>query len=104
MIRRILLTLPLAVALSLAGPTGQGAAPAAAQACLSDNEARAVVSSGQASPFQNFYGAVTAQAGDVQGIPDLCNLGGQWVYKVKVLAGGKVTTVYVNAANGAINY
>jgi hypothetical protein len=103
MIRRILLTLPLAVALSLAGPAGQGAAPAAAQACLSQNEVRAAVDSGRAIPLSSVLGQLRA-TGEVLSSPMLCDFSGQLMYVVNVLANGQVTRVYVNAANGAISY
>jgi hypothetical protein len=103
MIRRILLTLPVAVALSLAGPTGQGAAPAAAQACLSQNEVRAAVDSGRAIPLSSVLGQLRA-TGEVLSSPMLCDFSGQLMYVVNVLANGQVTRVYVNAANGAISY
>jgi len=106
MIRKILSTLSLAVALSLSGPAGHGAAPAAAQSCLSQSQVLAAVQSGQAVSLANFLGAISAATGGGQVLssPMLCDFGGQLMYVVNVLSGGQVTRLHVNAQTGAISY
>jgi len=106
MTRRILYALSLGVALSLSGPAGNGAAPAAAQTCLSQNQVLSAVQSGQAVSLANFLGAISAATGGGQVLasPMLCDFGGQLVYVVNVLSGGQVTRLNVNALTGAISY
>jgi hypothetical protein len=106
MMTRTLTALAFAAVLGVSGAPGLDVDEAAAQACLSDNEARSIVSGGQALPFQNFLGTIAAATGggSIQGIPQLCNVGGQWTYRVTVLSGGSVSQVYVNALTGATSY
>ena len=106
MTRKILTILSLGMALNLTRPAGHGAAPAAAQACLSQGEVQAAVQSGQAVSLATFLGAINAATGggEVLSSPMLCNVGGQLVYVVNVLSGGKVTRLNVNAQTGAIGY
>jgi hypothetical protein len=106
MIHKILTTFCLGMALSLTGPAGHGAPPAAAQSCLSQGEVQAAVQSGQAVSLANFLGTIKAATGggEVLSSPMLCNVGGQLVYVVNVLSGGQVTRLHVNAQTGAISY
>jgi hypothetical protein len=105
MIRRILFTLSLGVALSLGGPAGHGAAPAAAQACLSQNDVRAAVESGRAIPLSSVLGQIRASVGgEILSSPMLCDFGGQLMYVINVLSAGNIVRVQVSAANGAISY
>jgi len=75
-----------------------------AQACLSRDEIRAAVKSGQAQPLSRLIGQIQARAGgEVLPNPQLCRAGGRLVYQVNVLTGGgKVRQLIVDAASGAI--
>ncbi len=105
MIRRTLSALALVAALNVAGPVGIGAGPAAAQACLSQGDARAAVESGRAIPLSSVLGQIRATVGgEILSSPALCDFGGRLVYLVNVLSGGQVTRLSVDAQTGAISY
>ncbi|MFD1694831.1 PepSY domain-containing protein [Roseibium aestuarii] len=69
------------------------ASPAAAQ-CLSQDQARQAVASGQAAPL----GSLKGQIGGEIVKAELCIEGGQYVYRVSVVSGGAVRTVVINAS------
>jgi hypothetical protein len=75
------------------------ALPTSAQAqCLSQPQARAAVSSGQALPLGRVAGAV---GGEIVRA-DLCREGGRLVYVLSVLSGGRVDTRVVDAQSGQV--
>jgi hypothetical protein len=75
--------LALGAALLAAGPTGLGPTDALAQGCLSQAEARAAVSSGQAAPFSAFSGSLRSMGQVVSSC--LAQQGGGYVYVVKIV-------------------
>jgi uncharacterized membrane protein YkoI len=104
MIRRIATSLSLAAALFLsvaAVPPGG----AEAQSCLSQDQVRAAVDSGQAIPLSDVLGQIRAQVGgEILSSPMLCDYGGRLVYVLNVLSDGQVTRLNVDAQTGAISY
>jgi len=102
MTRRILTAFLFATALAFGTAAGSSAASAAG--CLSQGEARAAVLSGQALELSYFLGQIRAAApGNIIG-SELCDRGGGLVYRVRVLSGGQVTRLTVDAQTGAISY
>ena len=82
-----------------------GAPPAAlAGGCLSQGEARAAAQSGQILPMSRVIRKIEkAGGGQILPPPQLCIVGGQYVYVVNVLTGnGQVTRLSVDATTGAI--
>ena len=106
MTRRILTALSLAAALTLTGFTGSGVVPAAAQSCLSQDEVRSAVESGQAIALSSVLGQIRSTVGgEILSSPALCNMGGRLVYAVNVLSSnGEVMRLHVDAQTGAISY
>lgn len=104
MIRKTLSALSLAAALSLGGPAGIGAGPVAAQACLSQGDARAAVESGRAISLSSLLSQIRATVGGEVLSSTLCDYGGRLIYMVNVLSGGQVTRLTVDAQTGAISY
>ena len=99
MVRHSLQALLLAAALFLVGPAGVGTAPAFAQSCLSQGEARAAVSSGQAAPLSNFVGGLRSMGQVVSSC--LARRGGRLVYVVSIVkSNGQVTNVVMDATTG----
>jgi len=78
----------LFVVLLLAGATGAEAA------CLSPGEARQAVASGQARSLGSLKGSVGGEIVKAQ----LCKEGGRYVYRLSVLANGKVSSKVINAS------
>ncbi|SDT99194.1 PepSY domain-containing protein [Stappia sp. ES.058] len=73
--------------------------PALAQAqCLSQSQARAAVSNGQAQPLGRVAGSVRGEIVRA----DLCREGGRLVYVLSVLSGGRVDTRVVDAQSGNV--
>src|SRR6478736_6014109 len=99
MIGRVLPGLFLGLALCLAGPLG-ASAPASAQACLSPGQARQAAQSGQIMPLSRVLNQIRkAGQGEIVPPPQLCNIGGRYVYVVNVLSkNGQVTQLTVDAA------
>ena len=102
MFRRFLIFLALGALLS-AGSLGP-ASSAYADGCLSPAEARQVAQSGQIVPLSRIIGQIRAAAnGEILPPPQLCNIGGRYVYLVNVLTrGGQVTRLTIDASSGNI--
>jgi hypothetical protein len=102
MFRRILIFLALCAVISVS-PFGV-AANAYADGCLSPGEARAAAQSGEIVPLSRIIGQIRAAAnGEILPPPQLCNIGGHYVYLVNVLTrGGQVTRLTVDASSGSI--
>jgi uncharacterized membrane protein YkoI len=103
MVRKSLRTLILGF--SLVAWAAAVAPPAAlAQGCLSQGDMRSAVQSGQAIALSQIKSQIeAASGGEVQGIPRLCNVGGQLVYMVNVLtSGGQIERLTVDARSGSI--
>jgi hypothetical protein len=102
MFRIILVYLALA-ALFLVSPLGLTSS-AFADGCLSPGEARAVAQSGEIVPLSRVIGQIRAAAnGEILPPPQLCNIGGRYVYLVNVLTrDGQVTRLTVDASSGNI--
>jgi hypothetical protein len=102
MFRRILIFLALCafVSVSSFGP----ASSAYADGCLSPGQAREAAQSGQIMPLSRIIGQIRAAAnGEILPPPQLCNIGGHFVYLVNVLTrGGQVTRLTVDASSGNI--
>jgi uncharacterized membrane protein YkoI len=103
MVRRILSSLALSLALAGAGLAALGSA-AEAQGCLSAGQARAAAQQGQIVPMSSLIGSIRAAAGgEILPPPQLCNVGGRYVYIVNVLKpNGQVSRLTVDAASGSI--
>ena len=102
MFRIILVYLALA-ALFLVSSLGLTSS-AFADGCLSPGEARAVAQSGEIVPLSRVIGQIRAAAnGEILPPPQLCNIGGRYVYLVNVLTrDGQVTRLTVDASSGNI--
>jgi len=102
MFKRILIFLALGALVSVSsfGP----ASSAFADGCLSPGEARAAAQSGEIVPLSRIIGQIRAAAdGEILPPPQLCNVGGRFVYLVNVLTrGGQVTRLTVDASSGSI--
>ena len=71
--------------------------PAAAQGCVSGGEGRQLVAEGEVAPFPDALARAGVSADQVVDV-QLCQSGGGWVYRVRVLdAGGEVTSVNIPA-------
>lgn len=93
----------LALFLGFLAVAGVGvSAPAAAQSgCLSTDQARSLLQSGQVAPISQLRAQI-APYGEIVGIPQLCQSGGRYVYIVNVLnRSGQVQRLTVNAGSGA---
>ncbi len=79
------------------------ASPAAAQSCLTATDARSVAQGGQVVSLSYFLGQIRAQSGgEIYPNPQLCIVGGQYVYLVTVNVRGIVKTLTVDARTGTI--
>lgn len=88
--RRVALALAVTLALLV---------PATAQAeCLSQREARQAVEAGEARPL----GSVAGSAGGEIVRAELCRQGGQLVYVLSVLSGGRVQERVIDARSGQV--
>jgi hypothetical protein len=75
--------LALGAALLVAGPSGLGPGESYAQSCMSQAQARAAVSSGQAAPFSAFSGSLRSMGQVVSSC--LAQQGNTLVYVVKIV-------------------
>ncbi len=102
MFRRILSIAAFGLALMLSAPLGF--ASVAEAGCLSASEARAAVQSGQVIPLSRVLKQIRkAAGGEILPPPQLCDVGGQYVYLVNVLSrDGQVTRLTVDASSGSI--
>ena len=102
MFGKTLIFLALAAVLLVAPPSLS--ARALADGCLSPADARNVAQSGQIQPLSRIIGQIRAAAnGEILPPPQLCNIGGRYVYLVNVLTrGGQVTRLTVDASSGSI--
>jgi hypothetical protein len=102
MFRKILVFLALVALLSV-NPFGL-ASSAYADGCLTPGEARNVAQSGEILPLSRIIGQIrTAANGEILPPPQLCNIGGRYVYLVNVLTrDGQVTRLTVDASSGNI--
>ena len=74
-------------------------APAMAQAqCLSQSQARQAVQAGEARPL----GSIAGRAGGEIVRAELCRQGGQLVYILSVLEGGRVKERVIDARSGQV--
>jgi uncharacterized membrane protein YkoI len=80
------------------------AASAHADGCLSPSEARDAAQNGTIVPLSRVIGQIRAAAnGEILPPPQLCNIGGRYVYLVNVLTrDGQVTRLTVDASSGNI--
>ena len=69
-----------------------------AQACLSGQQARAAVQSGEAISMRKLSAAVGGQVLH----PQLCRSGGRLVYRITILKGNEPIKLTVDAASGSI--
>jgi hypothetical protein len=83
----------LALALALVVPAG-----AASAQCLSQQQARSAVQSGEALPLGSVAGAVGGEIVRAE----LCREGGRLVYMLSVLSGGRVANRVVDARSGQV--
>jgi hypothetical protein len=99
MIRRSLIALLFGTGLLLAGPTGFGPAATLAQGCMSQNEVRAAVASGQAAPFSNFVGGLRSMGDVVSSC--LAKRNGGYAYVASIVqSNGQVTQIVLDARSG----
>jgi uncharacterized membrane protein YkoI len=103
MVRKSVRTLVFGIVL-WASAAGVATPSALAQGCLSQGDMRAAVQNGEAVALSRIKSQIeAASGGEVQGIPRLCDVGGQLVYMVNVLtSGGQIERLTVDARSGAI--
>jgi hypothetical protein len=103
MFKRMLRLSLLSLGLLGAGLAGL-ASPALAEGCLSPGQARAAAQSGEIVPLSQIIGQIRSAArGEILPPPQLCSVGGRFVYIVNVLTrDGQVTRLTVDAASGSI--
>ena len=92
--------LPISTLFSALAASG-GGAPAYADACQPDDPC-AAAQSGQIAPLSRFLGTIRQATGG--GTPvgsQLCQSGGQLVYQIQVIVGGRQMTLRINAVTGA---
>jgi len=87
-----------------ASPRYQSADRLVAQACLTRQQIRAAVQSGQAIPLSELIATIQATvAGQVLPQPQLCRSGSGLVYLVNILTGnGQVQQLTIDAGSGTI--
>src|SRR4051812_14656209 len=77
--------------LALAGPA------AIAQGCVSGQQARQLLEQGQAVPFPEALRRAGYSRDQLAGDPQLCKSGGGFVYRVRVVQDGQVSSVTIPA-------
>ncbi len=87
----------LMMALILALPIGGGVSDVQAQSCLSNSQANAVVSSGQAKSLAQVKRQALRGGGKIVGAK-LCRRGNGYVYVISVKVNNMVKNVTVNAS------
>lgn len=97
MIRVKFPTLLLGTALLLAGPAELGPTAASAQGCLSQSEARAAVSRGDAQSFSNFHGSLQQQGQVVSSC--LVRRGNSYEYQGKLVKPNGQVETFRRSAN-----
>jgi uncharacterized membrane protein YkoI len=104
MARRVLSARFFGLVLSAAATVLPAVPSRAAQGCLSASEARAAAASGKVVPLSQLLGEIGAAAGgQVLPTPQLCSVGGRYVYLVNVLSSrNQVTRLTIDASSGAI--
>jgi hypothetical protein len=80
--------------LALAGPPSGASAQGG---CVSPGEGQQMVAQGQVRPFPDAFRGAGFTADQLVDQPQLCSAGGGWVYRVRVLQGGQVSTVDIPA-------
>jgi uncharacterized membrane protein YkoI len=98
---KTLRTLGVAAAMLLAGWLNTGAADA--QGCLSRDEARAALQSGEVLSLAQIRGTLSQSVGGRIISADLCRSGNRYFYEVYVQVGGSVKRFRVDASTGAIS-
>lgn len=93
-------TLRVAAAMLVAGWLSVGAADA--QGCLSREEARAALQSGEVLSLAQIRGQLSQSVGGRIISADLCKAGGRYFYEVYVQVGGSVKRFRIDASSGAI--
>jgi hypothetical protein len=83
----------VALFLAVAGTSG----PAAAQACVSRQQARQLLEQGQAVPFPDALQRAGYSRNQLAGDPQLCKAGGGFVYRVRIVRSGQVSAVSIPA-------
>lgn len=71
--------------------------PAMAAGCVGGQEARAVLERGEALPFPEALRRAGYTGDQLAGRPQLCDAGGGYVYRVKIVQQGQVQSVTIPA-------
>jgi len=82
-----------AMLLAAAGP----ASPGMAQGCMSGQQARQLLEQGQAVPFPEALRRAGYSRNQLAGGPELCQAGGGYVYRLRVVRNGQVSAVTIPA-------
>ena len=94
-------TLSVVAAVLVAGWLDVGAADA--QGCLTRDEARAALQSGEVLSLAQIRGQLSQSVGGRIISADLCRAGGRYFYEVYVQVGGAVKRFRIDASSGAIS-
>ena len=79
--------------LAAAGPSSA----ALAQSCVSGQQARQLLEQGQAVPFPDALQRAGYSRDQLAGSPQLCQAGGGFVYRVRIVQDGQVSSVNIPA-------
>lgn len=82
-----------ALVLAMAG----SASPSLAQGCVSGREGRALLEEGRIIPFPEALRRAGYGSDQLAGDPELCQAGGGFVYQVRVVRDGQVSSVSIPA-------
>jgi hypothetical protein len=94
--RAVMCSLPVAFATLFLATVGP-ASPAMAAGCVAGQEARALLERGEAIPFPEALQRAGYSGDQLAGGPQLCEAGGRYVYRVKIVEQGQVQSVTIPA-------
>lgn len=89
-------SLPVAFATLFLATVGP-ASPAMAAGCVAGQEARAVLERGEAITFPEALQRAGYSRDQLAGGPQLCEAGGRYVYRIKIVEQGQVQSVTIPA-------
>jgi hypothetical protein len=87
----------IAAAAALLALSGLGTESLGQGGCVSGHEARQILEKGQAAPFPEAFRRAGYSRNQLAGDPQLCQSGGGYVYRVRVVQGGQVSSVTIPA-------
>jgi hypothetical protein len=91
------MTRAIVLALALLGGLAAATPQALAQGCVGGREAQELIQQGQVAPFPEALRRAGFAPNELAGDPQLCQGGGGYVYRVRVMRDGQVSSVSIPA-------